>query len=72
MTLERGLAAFLNAMLGKNRSKGTLRAYRTDVLQFIAFLHENNVAIADVRDVGKVDVLEYLAASNSNFGLQRV
>src|SRR6266581_9263521 len=61
MTLEKGLAAFLEAMLGKNRSAGTLRAYRTDVLQFLAFLHENNVAITNVGDVGKVDVLEYLA-----------
>ena len=26
------------------------------------FFHENNVAVADVGDVGKVDVLEYLAA----------
>jgi site-specific recombinase XerD len=39
MTLENGLAAFLDAMLGKNRSSATLRAYRTDVLQFITFLH---------------------------------
>ena len=62
MTLEKGLAAFLDAMLGKNRSAATLRAYKTDVLQFIAFLHENNVAITGVSDVGKVDVLEYLAA----------
>src|SRR5213592_1565034 len=62
MTLEKGLAAFLDAMLGKNRSSATLRAYRTDVLQFITFLHENNVAITGVGDVGKVDVLEYLAA----------
>src|SRR6266851_5894304 len=62
MTLEKGLAAFLNAVLGKNRSAATLRAYRTDVLQFIAFLHENNIAITEVGDVGKVDVLEYLAA----------
>ena len=62
MTLEKGLAAFLDAMLGKNRSGATIRAYRTDVGQFIAFLTENNVAIADVADVGKVDVLEYLAA----------
>src|SRR5207245_80714 len=62
MTLENSLAAFLDALLGKNRSKGTLRAYRTDVLQFIAFLTENNVAITGVGDVGKVDVLEYLAA----------
>jgi integrase/recombinase XerC len=62
MTLERALAAFLDALSGKNRSAATLRAYRTDVLQFIAFFHENNVAITDVGDVGKVDVLEYLAA----------
>src|SRR2546425_5687189 len=62
MTLEKGLTAFLDAMLGKNRSAATLRAYRTDVLQFIAFLKANNVAITTVGDVGKVDVLEYLAA----------
>src|SRR2546426_9195506 len=62
MTLEKGLDAFLDAMLGKNRSTATLRAYRTDVQQFIAFLTENNVAITEVGDVGKVDVLEYLAA----------
>src|SRR3989441_13352505 len=62
MTLEKGLTAFLDAMLGKNRSAATLRAYRTDVLQFIAFLRENNVAITEAGDVGKVDVLEYLAA----------
>src|SRR5256886_7173361 len=62
MTLEKGLAAFLDTMLGKNRSSATLRAYRTDVLQFIAFLKENNVAITGVANVGKVDVLEYLAA----------
>ena len=62
MILEKGLTAFLDAMLGKNRSAGTLRAYKTDILQFITFLHENNVAITGVTDVGKVDVLEYLAA----------
>jgi integrase/recombinase XerC len=62
VTLEKGLAAFLDIMLGKNRSTATLRAYRTDVRQFIAFLKENNVAITDMGDVGKVDVLEYLAA----------
>src|SRR5262252_10331686 len=61
MTLEKGLSAFLDAMLGKNRSQATLRAYKTDIEQFIAFLHDNNVAIAAAADVGKVDVLEYLA-----------
>jgi len=62
ITLEKGLATFLDGLAGKNRSAATLRAYRTDVLQFITFLHENNVAITGVADVGKVDILEYLAA----------
>ena len=62
MTLEKGLAAFADTLLGKNRSEATVRAYKTDVLQFIAFLHENNVAVTHIRDVTKVDVLEYLAA----------
>jgi site-specific recombinase XerD len=62
ITLEKGLGAFSDALLGKNRSSATLRAYRTDVLQFMTFLHENNVAITEVGNVGKMDVLEYLAA----------
>jgi site-specific recombinase XerD len=62
MTLEKGLAAFVDALLGKNRSSATIRAYRTDVRQCITFLKEHNVAITGPADVGKVDVLEYLAA----------
>jgi len=45
ITLEKGLATFLDGLAGKNRSAATLRAYRTDVLQFITFLHENNVGV---------------------------
>jgi integrase/recombinase XerC len=62
MTLEKGLEAFLDGLSGKNRSSQTLRAYKTDVLQFITFLHENNVAITDLSDVRKVDIVEYLSA----------
>jgi integrase/recombinase XerC len=61
MTLDKGMSAFLDALLGKNRSSATIRAYRTDVLQFITFLKENNVAIAAPADVTKVDVLAYLS-----------
>jgi integrase/recombinase XerC len=61
-TLEKGLTAFLNALLAKNRSNATIRAYRTDVQQFLTFLHENNVTITHPSDVGKVDVLEYLSS----------
>src|SRR5215831_13244521 len=62
MTLEKGLATFLDGLHGKNRSAATIRAYQTDILQFIAYLHENNVSIQTPADVEKVDVVEYLSA----------
>jgi len=61
ITLEKGLAIFLNALAGKNRSAATVRAYQTDIQQFIAFLHANNVSIQTPADVEKVDIVEYLA-----------
>jgi site-specific recombinase XerD len=62
MTLEQGLATFLNGLSGKNRSAATIRAYQTDIQQFIAFLHANNVSIQIPADVEKVDIVEYLSA----------
>jgi site-specific recombinase XerD len=35
ITLEKGLATFLNTLSGKNRSAATIRAYATDIAQFI-------------------------------------
>ena len=61
MTLEKGLATFLNALTGKNRSAATLRAYQTDIAQFISFLHANNVSIHSPAEVQKIDVMEYLS-----------
>src|SRR5215475_14012685 len=62
ITLEKGLATFLNALSGKNRSAATVRAYQTDITQFISFLHANNVSIHTPADVEKVDVVEYLSS----------
>ena len=62
ITLEKGLATFLNALAGKNRSAATIRAYSTDIQQFISFLHANNVSIQTPADVAKIDVMEYLSA----------
>ena len=45
ITLEKGLATFLDGLHGKNRSVATIRAYQTDISQFISFLHANNVSI---------------------------
>jgi site-specific recombinase XerD len=61
ITLEKGLAAFLNGLAGKNRSGATVRAYQTDIAQCITFLHETNVSIHTPADVQKVDVVEYLS-----------
>ena len=37
ITLEKGLATFLNSLHGKNRSAATVRAYQTDISQFTDF-----------------------------------
>src|SRR5262249_40894622 len=62
ITLEKGLAIFLDALAGKNRSAATARAYQTDISQFISFLHANNVSIQTPADVEKVDIVEYLSS----------
>jgi integrase/recombinase XerC len=61
LTLEKGLVVFLDALAGKNRSQATIRAYQTDLLQFIRFLHDTNVLMASPRDVQKVDILDYFS-----------
>jgi integrase/recombinase XerC len=61
ITLENGLATFLNALSGKNRSAATIRAYQTDISQFLSYLHETNVSIQTPADVEKVDIVEYLS-----------
>ena len=62
LTLEKGLATFLNTLAGKNRSQATIRAYQTDIAQFISFLHATNVSIHTPADVQKIDIMEYLSA----------
>src|SRR4029453_2886195 len=62
MTLEKGLATFLNALSGKNRDPATIRAYQTDIAQFLSYLHATNVSITTPADVEKVDVVEYFSA----------
>jgi integrase/recombinase XerC len=62
VTLENGLVTFLDALSGKNRSAATIRAYQTDISQFISFLHANNVSIQTPEEVEKIDVVEYLSS----------
>src|SRR5215218_9594111 len=62
ITLEKGLATFLDGLHGKNRSSATIRAYSSDISQFISFLHANNVSIHTPADAEKSDVMEYLSS----------
>jgi integrase/recombinase XerC len=61
ITLEKGFAVFLDALSGKNRSAATIRAYQTDLRQFIRFLHDTSVLMAFPKDVQKVDVIDYFS-----------
>jgi integrase/recombinase XerC len=61
ITLEKGLALFLNGLHGKNRSAATVRAYQTDIQQFLSYLHTTNVSIHSPADIEKADVVEYLS-----------
>jgi site-specific recombinase XerD len=39
-----------------------VRAYQTDIAQFISFLHANNLSIHTPAEVEKIDVMEYLSS----------
>jgi integrase/recombinase XerC len=59
--LEQAVADFLRSLAGKNRSAATMRAYQTDVHQFITWLHENNMVVLSPSQVQRADIIEYLA-----------
>lgn len=61
-TLEEYAAAFVRELQGKNRSSATIRAYTTDIEQFIDWLHQNNLVALCPHDVVRADLSEYLAS----------
>lgn len=60
MTLEQALANFLSLLTGKNRSDATIRAYQTDIHQFLTWLHENNIVALSPAQVERADITDYL------------
>lgn len=60
LTLEAALEAFLRALEGKNRGTATIRAYATDVSQFIDWIHDNNLVTTAPAQVEREDVTEYM------------
>ncbi len=61
LTLEAALEQFERDLRGKNRSPSTIRAYRSDLKQLIAYIHETNVVIAEPSQVERIDLVEFLA-----------
>lgn len=62
MTLEQALANFLSILSGKNRSDATIRAYQTDIHQFLTWLHENNMVALSPTQVERADISDYLTS----------
>lgn len=60
--MEESLAAFLRSLESKNRSAATIKAYRTDILQFLIWLKENNLAAESPQHVERADIIEFLAS----------
>jgi integrase/recombinase XerC len=59
--LEDAMETFLCLLEGRNRSEGAIRAYRTDLAQFIAWLRETDITIATPAHATRSDIGEYLA-----------
>jgi integrase/recombinase XerC len=59
-SLVAALDHFVRSLQGRNRSEATIKAYRADLAQFIAWLRETNVTIETPEDVERLDVTEYL------------
>ncbi len=59
--MHESLNAFLRSLEGKNRSEATVKAYRTDLLQFFVWLQDNNIAATAPERIERADITEYLA-----------
>ena len=59
--MQESLNAFLRSLEGKNRSEATVKAYRTDLLQFFVWLQDNNIAATAPERIERADITEYLA-----------
>ncbi len=71
--LYTSLTRYLNSLTGRNLSGHTAVAYRTDLLQFLTWLTENDVTVTTPATITRTHILEYLSylASLGRSGVTR-
>jgi site-specific recombinase XerD len=68
MTLQQGQQVFLNALSGNNFSRQSVRAYNSDLTQFIEFLQSTRVDWNNPLKITRIDIVEFM---NRLAGLKR-
>ncbi len=71
--LYTSLTRYLNSLSGRNLSGHTASAYRTDLLQFLTFITENDVSVTSPDKITRTHILDYLShlASLGRSGVTR-
>src|SRR6266581_2562748 len=59
--LYTSLTRYLNSLTGRNLSEHTASAYRTDLLQFLSFLTENDISVTSPEKINRTHILDYLS-----------
>ncbi len=59
--LATSLTRYLNSLSGRNLSEHTATAYRTDLLQFLSWLAENDVTVDSPEKITRTHILDYLS-----------
>ncbi len=72
--LYTSLTRYLNSLSGRNLSRHTAVAYRTDLLQFLRWLTENDVTVTTPATLTRTHILDYLShlAGLGRSGVTRV
>src|SRR6266566_9520146 len=72
--LATSLTRYLNSLNGRNLSEHTATAYRTDLLQFLTWVSENDVTVQSPEKITRTHILDYLShlANLGRSGVTRV
>src|SRR3954465_13112756 len=65
MTTEHGFELFIKALSGNNFSKETIRAYRSDLTQFIEYLETSRVDWNNPVRISRIDIVEFMNYLNT-------